>query len=99
MHIKHLGTDQYDYGSVIKFLTHHIMPASPDINLDAFVAHLKMAYEDSSGMLNGGSSAESSADALASALGYASEGTQMMHPHAPIQLKHNIYIYIYIYSP
>ena len=70
MRIKHLGTDQYDFGSVIKFLTHHIMPASPDINLDAFVAHLKMAYEDSSGMLNGGSSAESSADALASARGY-----------------------------
>ena len=46
MHIKHLGTDQYDYGSVIKLLTHHMMPSTPDLNLDAFVAHLKLAYKD-----------------------------------------------------
>ena len=37
--------------------------------------------------------------ALESALGHAFENIQTMHPHAPIQFKHDMYIYIYIYSP
>jgi len=50
MHIKHQGTDTYDYASVIKLLTHHIMPASPEQNLEAFVEHLKLAYKDIGGV-------------------------------------------------
>ena len=34
MHTKHLGVDQYYYGSVLKFLTHHLLPASPDENME-----------------------------------------------------------------
>ena len=35
MHVKHLGTDPHFYGSVLQFLTHHMMPGSPEENLGA----------------------------------------------------------------
>ena len=46
MHIKHLGTDQYDFGSVVKMLVYHVMLASPELNCSAFMAHLSVAYKE-----------------------------------------------------
>ena len=46
MHNKHLGSDQRDYGSTIKLLTHHLMPGTPEQNIEAFMEHLKTAYTD-----------------------------------------------------
>lgn len=45
MHDKHIGTDQYTYGSVIKRLTHDLMPGTPEENLAAFEEHMKIAYK------------------------------------------------------
>ena len=44
MHCKHLGTDQYYYGSVLKLLTHHIMTGTRAENLDAVWGELCAAY-------------------------------------------------------
>lgn len=46
MHVKHLGSDKYDYGSVLQLLTHHVMPSSPENNLRALNEHLKLAYAE-----------------------------------------------------
>ena len=46
MHNKHLGSDQRDYGSTIKLLTHYLMPGSPQQNIEAFMEHLQQAYQD-----------------------------------------------------
>ena len=35
MHTKHLGTDSYFHGSVLKYLTHDVMPDTPERNLEA----------------------------------------------------------------
>ena len=52
MHTKHLGTDQYLYGSVLMLLTHTIdgsrmMPATPSQNLAALWAEMKPACRSS----------------------------------------------------
>ena len=45
MHCKHLGTDQYFYGSVMYVLIYHIMGDSPEENCDFFVEQLKDTYK------------------------------------------------------
>ena len=45
MHDKHIGKDQYTYGSTTKYLTHDLMPGTPEENLSALEEHLKIAYK------------------------------------------------------
>ncbi len=44
LHCKHLGTDQYYYGSVLMVLTHHILKGSKEDNLATVWAELKAQY-------------------------------------------------------
>jgi hypothetical protein len=44
MHTKHLGVDQYYFGSVLKFLTHHLLPGSPAENLEVIWVHIQEGY-------------------------------------------------------
>ena len=44
MHCKHLGTDQFFFGSVLKFLTHHLLPGTPDENLEQIWGSIQDAY-------------------------------------------------------
>ena len=44
MHTKHLGTDQLFYGSVLKLLTHGILPRSPEKNLETVWEAIKDEY-------------------------------------------------------
>lgn len=44
MHVKHLGTDQYFYGSVLKLLIHSVLPGSQSANLETVWTELCEAY-------------------------------------------------------
>ena len=46
MHCKHLGTDQTLYASVLKFLTHHLLPGSPEDNLNFVWDEIRRIYKD-----------------------------------------------------
>ena len=44
MHVKHLGTDAYFYGSVLKYLTHHYLQQDTPENLERVWALVQHAY-------------------------------------------------------
>ena len=46
MHVLHLGTYQYFFGSVLHYLTTMIMPESPQSNLAKIWTHIKTFYKD-----------------------------------------------------
>eukprot|EP00969_Alexandrium_andersonii_P111520 4925623-Alexandrium_andersonii.AAC.1 len=50
MHNKHLGCDQYFYGSVLQHLCFHIIVGTPADNLAALAKHLLQYYKDHPGM-------------------------------------------------
>ena len=45
MHTKNIGTDQDYYGSVLKYLTHHMLLSDPDDNLVQVFEHIKAYYK------------------------------------------------------
>ena len=46
LHTKHLGTDQWFYGSVLQFMVRHMMTESPEENLDSIWKDVKQVYKD-----------------------------------------------------
>ena len=46
MHNKHLGTDQYVYGSIAKYIICYLMPGTIDENDTVFFTQLTKAYQD-----------------------------------------------------
>ena len=44
MHCKHLGSDQYYYGSILKFLTHHLLQGPTEENLERIWVTIKEQY-------------------------------------------------------
>ena len=46
MHVLHLGVYMYFFGSVLKYLTHHIMDGDPDINIETLYSQIKQLYSD-----------------------------------------------------
>ena len=49
MHTKHLGADQYLFGSVLMMMCHQMIPRSPEANLAMIWAELKAATKGSGG--------------------------------------------------
>ncbi len=45
LHTKHLGTDCYFYGSVLKFMSHHLLPGTPEENLGTIWQQVKQFYQ------------------------------------------------------
>ncbi len=46
MHVLHLGAYQYTFGSILMYLTHHVMPENPEANLAKVWAVLKRSYSE-----------------------------------------------------
>ena len=46
MHVMHLGVYQYFFGSVLKFITHHVMGGSPRDNAASLFGELKIQYRE-----------------------------------------------------
>jgi hypothetical protein len=45
MHTKNIDTDPDYYGSVLKYLTHHMLLSGPDDNLVEVFEHIKAYYK------------------------------------------------------
>ena len=45
MHCKHLGTDPVLYGSGLKYMVYHMLPGTPEANLDLVWAGIKAEYK------------------------------------------------------
>ena len=46
LHTKHIGTDGYFLGGVLRYLTHHLLPNTPNDNLEKVTAELADAYDE-----------------------------------------------------
>ena len=46
MHCKCLGSDAVFLGSILRYMTHHFMPGTPDVNLREILSGLKAAYTE-----------------------------------------------------
>ena len=46
MHVKHLGTDQYFYASVLTYLVNDVMESMPDDNLALLWDQIVDVYKD-----------------------------------------------------
>ena len=47
MHCKHLGVNQYFFGSLLHYICHDVLPYSPKVNCDAVCKHMLKYFKDS----------------------------------------------------